>query len=240
MLSFGLACVRIVSHGAPALDRAIALWMRRWARWSIRIAGLKLSIEDDQPSAHGALIIPNHTSYLDILVISAAAPVFYVPKAELLGWPAVGQWLRWLRQPCVVRRRTAGLAATAARIRELLKAGVSVCAFLEGTTTGGDRVLPFKPPLLQAAIDAGVDVRPAAIRYTAPAGVNVPDDVAYWRDHVFGPHIWRIFGLGGVEATVRLGEAIKATECPDRKALARRLRADVLDMTGLGDDLIES
>ena len=111
-----------------------------------------------------------------------------------------------------------------------LKEGGTVCVFLEGTSSGGDSVKPFKPSLVQAAIDADAPLAPVAIRYRPfESGVVVAEEVAYWKDHVFGPHCWRLLGLRGALAEVTCGPVIHS-RAADRKGLAELAHQHVSDL----------
>lgn len=213
-------------------DRAVALGMQRWARWSCAIMGVRTSVEGTPPAA-GCYIAANHTGYGDIIALCAVTPCFFVPKAEMGSWPIVGPLLRWLGLPLVVRRRTQGLQDVAHRIEEVLGHEVSICVFLEGTSTGGDRVLPFRSSLLQPAFEARASVCPAAFVWGSDdARVDPTQDLAYWHpdDHVIGPHAWRFAGLRGKHCQVRFGDHQPFDATSDRKQLATRLHAEVSEM----------
>lgn len=81
--------------------------------------------------------------------------------------------------------------------------------------------MPFHSSLIQPAIDAGVPIVPAAVRWhpTNPS-IDVAADIAYWGNHTFMPHLWRVLGLRGLSVQVAFGEPI-ASGKQDRKSLAR-------------------
>lgn len=108
-----------------------------------------------------------------------------------------------------------------------------VCAFLEGTSTGHDRVLPFRPSFLQPAVAREVPVVPVGIRWrAAKPGVDLAEDACYWKDHVLGPHFWRLCGISGLEAEIVFGDPIE-TAGSDRKAVAARARGESARLAGL-------
>ncbi len=140
---------------------------RRWSRRLLRALGIEL--RNSGATAEG-LLVANHISFLDIFVINAVAPAAFVSKDDVRSWPLIG-WLA-ARTDTIFLERGSRAAAQRARSELLqhLQAGQRVAVFPEGTTTIGDRVLPFHGALFQAAIDAGTPVTPLALRYTGRDG----------------------------------------------------------------------
>lgn len=140
---------------------------QRWSRQLISILGMRLRFEGQVPQG---LLVANHVSFLDIYVINAIAPTAFVSKNEVLSWPLIG-WLCRHTETIFLER---GSRLAAQRTREALAAylhaGGLAAIFPEGTTTTGDRLLPFHGALLQSAIDAGVPVTPVAVRYRTRHG----------------------------------------------------------------------
>jgi 1-acyl-sn-glycerol-3-phosphate acyltransferase len=180
-----------------------------------------------------SLIAPNHVGYLDIIAVGAACPVVFVSKADVRSWPIVGHLFSFSEHIGVARADRRSLAAVNASIAERLSAGMSVCVFLEGTSSCGTGLLPFHASLAQPAVDSGAPVVPVALRWESDSDrVNIVEDVAYWRpEHAFAPHAWRALGLRGLRVTVRFGQPIPAT-ARDRKELAASAREQVLRLLG--------
>lgn len=161
-LLLGTAVVAMVY---PWIDRPRQRMLKqRWSRQLVRMLGVKLGA--DKTTIPSGLIVSNHISWLDIFVINALAPSAFVAKQDVNGWPLIG-WLCRNTETIFLER---GSRAAAHRTREMLieqlQYGAHVVVFPEGTTTGGDRVLPFHAALFQSAIDAGVPVIPVALSYT--------------------------------------------------------------------------
>ncbi len=207
---------------------AALFWTHKWAKAYGRIANLQVVVKGSPPPA-GTLLCPNHLGYADIFAIAAATRSFFVSRADAADWPLVGVLVRSSGQILVSRKRDRGLGVTAKQIEERLVAGQSVCVFLEGTSTGGDVVLPFLSALLQPAIECGARVVPAALRWSSPdPNVLVAEDIAYWKDHRFPVHFWRLMGLKGTRVEVVFGEA--CSPGLDRKRLAAKLHKEVVGL----------
>lgn len=202
-----------------------------WGRLSCRFLDLGVRLEGPLP-APGTFIAPNHMGYADLLVLCSQVPTLFVTRTEIVAWPIAGPVIRATEHPHVARTGTRSLHDGARQVAERLKAGQSVCVFLEGTSTGGDRVLPFRTPLLQGALEAGAPVVPLGIHWGSRDGTaDVWYDVAYWtKEHEFASHVIRLAGLRGLEATLRFGPPIQAT---DRKRMAEELREQVCALSGL-------
>ena len=138
----------------------------RWNHVAARALGVRLRVSGqlglpDRP----VLLVANHVSWLDIPVVSAVRPVRFVSKDDVRAWPVMG-WLA-TRTGTLYLNRGSGRAAhrMAAALAEALRDGQHVVIFPEGTTTDGSHVLPFKPMLMQAAVDAEACVVPLSLHY---------------------------------------------------------------------------
>ena len=216
--------------------RRVSLRMRAWARRCVALSGVRLELRGKP--ARGALLTPNHVSYGDILVLSAACGCSFVPKAELMDWPIVGPLMRLTGMVSVDRSSHRALHGAAEAVAALLRQRQAVAVFLEGTTTTNDRVLKYRPSFVQAALDAGAPIQPVALNWSVHRpGLSVERDVAYWGDVSFLPHFWRMLGLRGVGVRVSFGKPLPPAG--SRKELAARARSSVVRMAGLPPELDE-
>lgn len=205
-----------------------------WAGALLSLLGIPIQVRGRPPEG-GALVTPNHQSYLDVLALGSQIPIVFVSKVEVASWPFIGFLLRRTEQLYVSRRRSRDLVDSLDEVTQRLREGGIVGVFLEGTTSAGDRVREFRSPLLQPAIDSGCSVVPVAIRWRVERpDLDVSEDVAYWKDHHFVTHAWRVLGLRGIAGEVRFGSPIQAGRSADRRILARELRSRVVQLAGLG------
>ncbi len=198
-----------------------------WSRWMCRLFGLRLEAIGELRESEPCLVVANHMSWLDIPVIAAFYPVAFLSKSEVRAWPVVGPIASGLGTLYIERGGRNAAAAAAEAIRQRLEEGQSVLLFPEGTTGDGSRLLPFRPRLYQAAIDAGVAVRPLALSYLTEDGARHPH-----APHVEEPlprHAWRLAGGPPVYARVQLGEPVRGE---GRTELARRSREAIEVMLG--------
>lgn len=230
-----LAIWIVIKRTARSKEHLYALaarWTGHWARYCCRAAGFNVTVSG-MPPPNGTLIAPNHLGYADVLAMGSVLPCFFVAKLDIESWPFIGTLFTISHNIGVPRTRVKGLVEATAQIADRLRAGQSVCVFLEGTSSGGGRLLPFYPPLVQPAIDAGAAVCPVAIRWIPrDAAIDIGEDIAYWREeHTFGPHAWRLLGFSGIRAEIEFGGPIPGKEMT-RKELAAKAHDAVAKLLG--------
>lgn len=223
-------------------DRAARRFPHWYHRQVCRLLGVKLNIEGSVAKGAPVLLVCNHTSWLDIPVLSALAPVSFVAKLEVGSWPFVSALARLQRSVFVdrTRRLAAGDAANAITMR--LQQGDTIVLFPEGTSSDGNRVLPFKTSLFGAVAGATVQeaeqvvVQTAAVVYTHMHGVPVTraerPRIGWYGDMEMTSHAWGVLKSGAITVTIKVGPPVPLADFKDRKDLAlkseRAIRRDVL------------
>ncbi len=197
--------------------------LHRLCRRLIRRLGLRLTVVGAVPEP--GLIVCNHLSYLDVVVLAACAPMGFVAKHEVRSWPVFG-WFASRSGTIFVRRGKASDAARSAQaMGGALAAGRRLVLFPEGTSSGGATVLPFKSSLLAPAVNSEVSV--AALAYALDAGEgDAGEDVCYWKHHTLVPHLLHLLGRRRIHAALVFGPAAEGGR--DRKQRALALHAQVL------------
>lgn len=206
---------------SDAADRAA--WQQVQAKRMLAALEIEVRVSGCMPGC--GLLVCNHLSYVDVLVIAAQGPVVFVAKSDVRKWPIIGKLLETSGTILAERGRPLTAPATAASIRTALEHGMTVVLFPEGTSSDGSTVLPFKPALLQSALDAGASFTPAALRYQVDGG-DAASDVCYWGDAVFLPHLIRLAGLKQTMADFTIGTSRDFFD--DRKEAATQLRSAVV------------
>lgn len=204
---------------------ARALWLQRIARRVGRIFNLKIQAGGDIPA--NGLLISNHVSYVDILVLVSLAPAMFVAKREVKSWPVMGFLAQLGGTLFIDRQRRTQVGEVNNEIENALKAGALVIIFPEGTSSDGKTVLPFKSSLLEPATQKKHPLSISHIQYTLQNG-EADEEVCYWGDDVFFPHLLNLLSKRNVRASVRFAPIKKHSV--DRKELAQQLRADILEL----------
>ena len=226
-VAFAEYAATIAGRRDPDRDSRQLRWIHRQAVRLARLLGLRINFRFQCDAA--ALLVCNHVSYLDIIVLAAIRPVRFVAKSEVRRWP----WFGWLAQCAgtvfVERHRHRLLRATSQRLSDLAQQAGSVVLFPEATSSDGKTVLPFHSSMLAVAAAASQPVLPVWIGYELPDG-DAARDVCWWGDMTLVPHLWRLLGFETIAATVRFGRPIRHW---DRKELATQLHAAVCDLAEL-------
>jgi 1-acyl-sn-glycerol-3-phosphate acyltransferase len=234
-----LAIVTLLMAGAWGL---LALWprgreqraalrrrvTRRWAAAMCWILGARVELIGELPRGPGFLI-SNHTSYLDIPVLMSLTGCRFVSKHEVADWPLVG-FLARRAGTLFVRRGNGGrdAAVTLEGMAGALDDGDIVVFFPEGTTTTGDRVLPFRSGLLSLPARDGHAVWPAAVAYgSGDPGVDPGLGLAWSGRQSLLSHVPRLLCMRSFIARVALAPAV---ESGHRKHLAQALQHRVATM----------
>jgi 1-acyl-sn-glycerol-3-phosphate acyltransferase len=206
-----------------AVPAARASWLQRSSRRALRIFGLKPQVSGTIPSS--GLLVCNHLSYLDILVLAACAPAVFVAKCEVKHWPLFGWFARLAGTIFVNREKRTQVGRLTDEIETVLNRGVLVILFPEGTSSGGQTVLPFKSSLLEPAARQTHPLSAGLIQYDLDDG-DVAEEVCYWKDMTLVPHLVNLLSKRRVRASVRFAQLREGSA--DRKQLARQLHAEVV------------
>jgi 1-acyl-sn-glycerol-3-phosphate acyltransferase len=198
-----------------------------WARLLLRLIGMKVHHRGVAPeSLRGHyLLVSNHQSYLDIIIVAALFPILFVAKLEMRAWPILG-WLARLGGTIFIDREDAHSGVSCAyRASRLLRRGTSVQVFPESTTSDGSRVLPFRALFFASAIRAQARILPLTIDFRAVNGRSLDDrsrDLMCWYgDADFLPHFWRVLLLNSAEVSLTIHRPIETSRRDQAQALAQ-------------------
>ena len=212
-------------RGPLTLERR-ARWVQQTARGILASLGIEYRVEG-QPPTRG-LVVCNHLSYIDILVLSAAMPCFFVAKIEIGGWPFFGKAARSGGTIFVDRSSLASAQSVAEQMTErlMLPIPIPVLLFPEGTSTDGSEVIRFHSRLIDPATSLRVPITTVAIRYAIEDGTE-ERELCWYGDETFVNHLWKVLGVAGFEADLRFGESHVYT---DRRRAADETRAKITAM----------
>ena len=212
-------------RGPLTLERR-ARWVQQTARGILASLGIEYRVEG-QPPTRG-LVVCNHLSYIDILVLSAAMPCFFVAKIEIGGWPFFGKAARSGGTIFVDRSSLASAQSVAEQMTErlMLPIPIPVLLFPEGTSTDGSEVIRFHSRLIDPATSLRVPITTVAIRYAIEDGTE-ERELCWYGDETFVNHLWKVLGVAGFEADLRFGESRVYT---DRRRAADETRAEITAM----------
>ncbi|HEX8930827.1 MAG TPA: lysophospholipid acyltransferase family protein [Actinomycetota bacterium] len=221
----GLATLRVITLAVVLVGGFLVVpflrgaALRGLARTMLAVLGVRLVRKGPAPRP-GSLIVANHVSWLDILVLLAASPVRLVAKGEVGGWPGIGALAKLSGAVFIDRSRPKALPGTVAEVTGALSSGRTVAVFPEGTTFCGAAQGRFRPALFQAAIDAGAPVVPASIGYDSTAAAFIGEDTLW-------DSVRRVAALRSLTVTLVTAPALRPAPGADRKLLARAAQASM-------------
>jgi 1-acyl-sn-glycerol-3-phosphate acyltransferase len=200
--------------------------VQAWSQGMLRVLGIPLQVEGEPPAHGPVLLVANHISWLDILVLHAARYCRFVSKSDVKHWPLLGTLATGGGTLYIEREKRRDAMRVVHHMAESLQAGEIVGVFPEGTTGDGRELLPFHGNLIQAAISANVPVQPVALRFVDRASGQDSDGPLYLGDDTLLSSLWRTLAGKPFVAQVRFGEPQRA-EGRDRRQWAHDLRATV-------------
>jgi 1-acyl-sn-glycerol-3-phosphate acyltransferase len=209
-----LAFLRALEDGPDLRSRATVL--QQISRALLRIHGIEVEERGMRP-AGPALLVSNHVSYLDPVVVMASHPALPVAKDEVRRWPVIGWLCAGAGVQFVARARASSGAAVLRTMARTLQDGVSILNFPEGTTTSGRDVLPLKPGCFGIARAAGAPVVPVAIAWES-------ESLSWTGDASFVPHYLQVAARQRIAVRLQWGDPLDASRAAtDRqRELARR------------------
>ena len=212
--------------GATSRARIRRWYSRLWGRGILRAIGVRVETRGTPPPP-GFLVVSNHVSYLDILVLSSLLPVVFVARAGLRRWPYWGFVSTVGGTVYVDRSKKRDVVGALAGIERALERGDGVVVFPEATTSDGSSMLSFKPSLLATAAARRAPIHWLTVTYRTPDGApSARDRVCWWSDVTFPRHCAGLLALKRIDCTVRFGGAPMRSR--DRKGLAMALRNEML------------
>ena len=202
------------------------LLVREWSRQMLAIMGVELVIKGTPPAHGPLLLVANHISWLDILVMNAAHPARFVSKADVKGWPLLGSLVTGAGTLYIERESRRDAMRVVHQMADALRARDVLAVFPEGTTGDGRDLLPFHANLFQAAISAHAPVLPVGLSFINGHNGQHSDAPLFVGDTTLLQSIWSTLRATGVQAVVHYGQAQHA-EGRDRRTWAQALREAV-------------
>ncbi|MFO0989934.1 MAG: lysophospholipid acyltransferase family protein [Alphaproteobacteria bacterium] len=206
------------------LAERIPLLVHRVVVW---ILDAKVTVKGEQVKEGAVLFVCNHASYADISLIGAHIRGSFVAKAEVAKWPLFGICAK-LSRTVFVDRRARYARQQAEEMKRRFERGDRLILFPEGTSSDGNRVLPFRSSLFATAeieIDGKpVAVQPVSLAYTRldgiPMGRHLRPFFAWYGDMEMFSHLWGIVGVGRSTVVLEFHKPVTIRDFPSRKALA--------------------
>jgi 1-acyl-sn-glycerol-3-phosphate acyltransferase len=198
-----------------------------WAAQLLRIWGIELEVRGQPVLLGPTLMVCNHISWLDILVIHASRHCRFVSKSELRDWPLIGTLATGAGTLYIERENRKDAMRMVKEMAGALKDGDVLAVFPEGTTGDGFDLLPFHANLIQSAIDGDAPIQPLALQYVDARSGEISMAARFVGDDTLVGSIWSALNSSGLKAIVNFGE-IEVAAGKDRRAWSQDLRQKVM------------
>jgi len=207
------------------LNRAYTLLVRLILNIKVTVSG-----DEGQLERGGYVIIANHVSYVDGIVLGSIFPIVFVSKKEVRSWPIVGQWNILCGTIFIDRQHKEQVGVLVQEMSRKLKQEANILLFPEGTSTNGERMLPFQTVPLAAPLRSRSIIVPATITYKSIDDRLVSAnnrDLIYWYGEMdFVTHFWKLLSLRGVEVLVTIQPKVECFRYPDTSLGRKKLAED--------------
>ena len=223
----GLAQIRLLFPRLPQAQRDLRV--QRWARAMLHCLGVELQLVGTPPGTGPMLLVANHISWLDILVLHAARHCRFVSKSDVKHWPLVGTLATGGGTLYIERASRRDAMRVVHRMAQALKDGDILAVFPEGTTGDGRTLLPFHANLIQAAVSAHAPVQPVLLQFVDVRTGAPSRAMSYIGDESLLGSLWRTLCARQLRAELTYGAPQYATG-RDRRSWARDLHADIRAM----------
>jgi len=203
--------------------------VQAWARTVLKRLDVEVTVVGTPARVGPMLLVSNHISWLDIVVIHAICYCRFVSKADVERWPLIGTLAAGGGSLFVERASRSAAMRMVHRMADALQNSDILAVFPEGTTSNGTSVLPFHSSLIQPAISTDAPVQPVALRFVDGRSESDSLDVRYIGDESLAGSIWRTLRARHQRAIVVFGPPQRA-EGRDRRAWAQDLRSEIVAM----------
>jgi len=200
-----------------------------WAMQLLHIWGIDLEVRGRPVMQGPALLVCNHISWLDILVIHATRHCRFVSKSELRDWPMLGTLATGGGTLYIERAQRKDAMRMVKDMAQSLKNGEVLAVFPEGTTGDGVGILPFHANLIQSAIDGDAPVQPMALQFIDSQTNTLSMAARYIDDDTLLGSVWSTLNARHLKAIVNFGD-LQTANGRDRRVWAHDLRNVVMDL----------
>ena len=216
--------------GLPNRWKIISRLNRNYTLLLRLILNIRVSVTGDEGQLErgGYVIIANHVSYVDGIVLGSIFPIIFVSKREVKSWPIIGQWNVLCGTIFINRQRKIQVASLIRQMTRKLKQEANLLLFPEGTSTNGEGILPFQTVPLAAPLRNRSIIVPVTVTYKTiddqPVTTANRYSVYWYGDMEFVTHFWNLLGLREIEVLVTIQPKIDcfrySDNSPGRKKLA--------------------
>ena len=196
-----------------------------FSRILLKSLGIKLQLHKCNFSiTRGSLIISNHMSYIDMILISSILPVVFVASVEVNETPILGLFARCGGTIFIERRKKSLLNLDIKQLDYFLSRGFTILLFPEGTTSKGDSILPFKSSLFNAVVNKNIIIENLCIKYISVNDSLINHEnrnyIYYYGEMTFWSHFSKLLEVDKIFVKIFKAGTLNAKNFTSRKELS--------------------
>lgn len=237
IFAFRALLIKALNRDPVSCRHKLAINTTYISRQLLRAFNIKVDIVNPEKlqvlSRENHLVVSNHVSYTDIIVLSSCHPLVFITSLEMASNPILGDITKLGGSLFTNRKKYTTLPQEINNFAAALSQGFNVVLFPEGTSTNGASVYDFKKSLFQTALIAQKNILPFCVRYRKLDGKPIlsqpqRDIVCWYATTTFLPHIWRIAGHR-IEAEVTVLDPIPFAAARNRQELSDLTHSRILE-----------
>lgn len=228
-----MALLSLAIRGRWRQVRVKSYILSQFAKFTLKVLGVRAKasgLENFRGLSH-ALLVGNHMSYVDVIVLVSFYPTTFVTSTEVRDAPGLGLICRMTGCLFVDRKNRGGIRGEISELSDGLAHGMNVAIFPEATSGNGEKLLRFKKPLYLSAIETSSPILPFCLNYRRVGGEPINrvsrDSICWYGDMDFIPHIFALTGNGGVDAEITFLPPIYPEAGDDAAPIVERSQAAV-------------
>lgn len=200
-------CLFLFENRTRKILNIIAKWTSK--AW-LKVLDIKITTNKRFDESETFMIVSNHLSYLDVLIISSVFPTSFVTSLEVKSTSFLGHLTMLAGCLYVNRRDKSKIHIEIQGLRNALKNDISVTFFPEATSTDGTNVIRFRKPLFEASISSGKRILPLTINYAEISNKKISvenRDLLFWYGEMtFFPHFMNLLDQSDIKVELHIHE----------------------------------
>ncbi len=205
--------IRALNKDPVARRRKLLKNIHRYSKFALKVMRVHVSVRGDKSGGGNTLMVCNHMSYLDMIILAAVKPSVFVTSVDMGQIFFLGTMAEIGGSLFVERRNRDRIDHDVSQIENVLDEGFDVTLFPEGTSGDGAVVLPFKRSLLTAALNSGTPVMPVTLKYNEIDGEAFSSAnhgvVCWYGRQSFLPHFFRLLSSDSIKASITFGAPVR-------------------------------
>ncbi|MBN3040274.1 MAG: 1-acyl-sn-glycerol-3-phosphate acyltransferase [Candidatus Omnitrophica bacterium] len=234
LCSLTLLFLRLIFFFWPVIKmRAAAFTVHVFGRIFVFILGIKVKITGQKEllKSRGVFLVSNHLGYIDGIVATSLTPLIFVAKADIRSWPFFGFFTFLSDTVFVNRQNPAQIKKEIEKITGVLKNKVNIIIFPEGTSTNGEKLLPFKSSFFSAPLKARAKIVPLVVTYKSLNHCDIDSsnrDLVYWYGTMkFFPHLLNVLKQDSITLEIKVCSPLEIkNENPAQEKQLRKATSD--------------